>query len=817
MPEISGTKWGADRLRSDGGVVTYSLIGDDVAGFFGDDQRRSSDPEEFTDFSVRALFRQAFNAWSNVANIEFVEVKEQGEAANYGYASDIRIVFGQLDGPGSFLGRANLPIAVPLPTEGDIIIDSGDPSLGRDRSKLLAVATHEIGHSIGLEHVETDGVLMNPTFQRDVITPQVDDILGARQIYNRQDGKQAPLLMTDRMPDLELAAPVDGLRIIGTADANRIGGLRSDEQILGRAGDDVILGRGGDDLIIAGSGADNVRGGGGEDTIRGGGGADIIAGGGRNDLINGGGRGDSLRGGGGSDTILGRGGDDLMDGGGGDDLLTGGGGADRFRSSVGEDTITDFNLAADLLDYSTNSTVTSIVDLTLTDTEIGLIVEDANGRRFILENVASDSFSETNLIFTPFALPQAPAPAGLSSQGGAGDDELIGTSGPDTLLGGGGDDTLFGYAGNDHLNGQTLRTTFDELFDQNLFERGALQQLFGGAGNDTLENALEFYGGDGDDLLRTTGSIDLSVSGGRGDDTFIVLGDQHELIGGEGADDFRFLTDGPSFDINILDFEPGVDRLIYATGQGVEGRENLSLRNISEGLQISDDAGGLTVLFDIKRADFSFDDVAFETAETQPPPTQPDPDTPEDEDPTNIDAPVAPPPPEEPAPEGLALNGDSTNNQLVGLGGDDILSGRTGDDTLEGGAGNDRLFGEEGRDRLIGGDGDDFLSGGGEFDQLDGGAGADTLNGGDSFSIITTGAGADTIIFEDQTDRDLGIITDYDPAEDIIDISRIANVSGIEDVRDVGFDANFLQFSIYTLEIITDVPKLPLDEFVFIF
>ena len=32
MPEITGTKWGASRLGSDGGVVTYSLIGGDVAG-----------------------------------------------------------------------------------------------------------------------------------------------------------------------------------------------------------------------------------------------------------------------------------------------------------------------------------------------------------------------------------------------------------------------------------------------------------------------------------------------------------------------------------------------------------------------------------------------------------------------------------------------------------------------------------------------------------------------------------------------------------------------------------------------------------------
>ena len=612
MPEIAGTKWGPARLGSDGGVVTYSLVGGDIAGFFGDFRSRSTDPDAFTDFSARAVLRQAFNAWSDVANIEFVEVKEQGEAVDYGYASDIRIAFGRIDGPGDFLATANLPIAVSLPTEGDILIDSGDPSLGRDRDKLLAVATHEIGHAIGLEHVDTPGVLMNPTFQRNVITPQPDDVMGARQIYGGQDGRLAPLRMTDRAPDLSLAAAVDGLRIIGTGDANRITGARSDEQIFGRAGDDRLVGRNGDDLIVGGNGADLARGGGGEDTIRGGSGADTLAGGGRSDQVNGGGGDDRIRGGGGDDTISGRGGDDLIDGGGGDDFLTGGRGADRFRASAGEDVISDFDATQDLLDYSSAAETASPADLTLTDDARGLIVEEANGNRFVLEGVSRDAFGEANLNFTP--LPAAPttAPEGLKIAGGAGNDELIGSAGPDTLRGGGGDDTLFGYAGDDHLDGQGLSTTFDALFRGNLFEGGALQQLFGGAGNDTLENGLELYGGAGDDLLLSTGSVDLSLSGGRGDDTLVAIGDQHELIGGDGADQFRFLAEGPSDEINILDFEPGVDRLAFAAGQGVASRDDLALRNVREGLEIRDDAGGLTVLFGLDRSDFSFDDVVFE-------------------------------------------------------------------------------------------------------------------------------------------------------------------------------------------------------------
>ena len=324
-----------------------------------------------------------------------------------------------------------------------------------------------------------------------------------------------------------------------------------------------------------------------------------------------------------------------------------------------------------------------------------------------MKGVTRDSFTEANLTFTPLGVSLPATPLGQKLRGGPGDDELIGSAGPDTIRGGPGDDTLFGYAGDDHLDGQALSTTFEELFDSDLFEGGALQQIFGGAGNDTLENGLELYGGDGDDLLLTTGSIDLSVNGGRGQDTLVAIGDGHELIGGEGADEFRFLTEGPSAETNILDFEPGVDRLLFATGQGVDGRGDLSLRNVREGLEISDDAGGVTVLFDIKRFDFSFDDVVFGTVtpveERDEPSIQPADDQPADPSAATV-------------PEGLRLIGDDKDEFITGSSGNDTIEGRGGADHLDGGAGNDFIFG---------GDGNDFINGGAGNDSMFGNAGDD--------------------------------------------------------------------------------------------
>ena len=67
---------------------------------------------------------------------------------------------------------------------------------------------------------------------------------------------------------------------------------------------------------------------------------------------------------------------------------------------------------------------------------------------------------------------------------------------------------------------------------------------------------------------------------------------------------------------------------------------------------------------------------------------------------------------------------------ILGLGGNDTLSGGNGNDCLVGGDGDDILVGN-GKDVLLGGDGDDTLHGGGDGDAIDGGNGMDLLDGGE--------------------------------------------------------------------------------------
>ena len=101
--------------------------------------------------------------------------------------------------------------------------------------------------------------------------------------------------------------------------------------------------------MVLGAGADAGDGGAENDTIVGGGGRDC----------------DRITGGSGDDTLLGGAGNDRLDGGIGDDTLTGGAGADLFIfvDGHGGDTIQDFDVAGDVIDFSGHTGMNSLSDV----------------------------------------------------------------------------------------------------------------------------------------------------------------------------------------------------------------------------------------------------------------------------------------------------------------------------------------------------------------------------------------------------------------------------------------------------------------------
>ena len=117
------------------------------------------------------------------------------------------------------------------------------------------------------------------------------------------------------------------------------------------------------------------------------------------------------------------------------------------------------------------------------------------------------------------------------------------------------------------------------------------------------------------------------------------------------------------------------------------------------------------------------------------------------------------------------ISGNQGADTLNGLGGNDILLGGKGSDSLDGGAGNDFLSGNNDNDTLIGGDGNDVIRGGKGNDTLNGGAGNDILIGDRGQDILTGGDGNDAFFFavdEDATPiNQTDVITDFRPGDSI--------------------------------------------------
>lgn len=228
---------------------------------------------------------------------------------------------------------------------------------------------------------------------------------------------------------------------------------------------------------------------------------------------------------------------------------------------------------------------------------------------------------------------------------------------------------------------------------------------------------VEFYGGDGNDVFKSTSELVMHAYGNQGDDSLTGGTNDDLLNGGDGAD--RLFGNIGNDTLNgaagndQLNGGEGDDRLIGGLGDDrLHGQAGVDrLFGGSGNDQLHGDQGN-DVLFGNNG-----DDQLF---------------------------------------------GDDGEDRLYGHGGNDILRGGFGNDKLFGGADDDQIYGDAGQDRINGHTGHDTAWGGTEDDFIQLGVGNDTgygdhgndkIVGFDGNDMIYGGAGNDLLIGNAGSDK----------------------------------------------------------------
>jgi hypothetical protein len=159
--------------RNGGGIITYSFVPAGVnVNTHSATNITSSSFDEFPTCAVTQI-KRALADWERIADVTFQEEAE-------GSDTQIRFITAEIRQTG--IGYPNFPQSPCMDIAGDVVFSLSNKNLPCEDG-IYPLALHEIGHVLGLGHVQSQNIMSTRFWDDEILAIQSGDSAGIIKIY----------------------------------------------------------------------------------------------------------------------------------------------------------------------------------------------------------------------------------------------------------------------------------------------------------------------------------------------------------------------------------------------------------------------------------------------------------------------------------------------------------------------------------------------------------------------------------------------------------------------------------------------------------